>query len=97
MNNSTQRELNQFALSRKFNSGFGLELTVKDLSIALRLGREAAAPAPFSAQCREIRFAAAASLCCERDHPAAVRFSEMLAAAERNVPLIELERYSNTL
>lgn len=37
MNNSTQKKFRQFVLSGKYNAGFGLELMVKDLGIALGL------------------------------------------------------------
>ena len=40
MNNSTQKKFKQFVLSRKFDSGFSLDLLVKDLSIAMGVGRE---------------------------------------------------------
>jgi 3-hydroxyisobutyrate dehydrogenase len=80
MNNSTQRKLKQFVLSRKFNSGFGLDLMVKDLSIALQVGRETQTPAPLAAQTRELWAAAAALLGPGQDHTDAARFSEALAA-----------------
>lgn len=35
MNNSTQKKFKQFVLSREFNAGFGLDLMVKDLGIAI--------------------------------------------------------------
>lgn len=88
MNNSTQRKLSQFVLSRKFNSGSGLDLMVKDLSIALQLGRETATPVPFAAQCREMWAAAASMLGPGQDHTAAARFSEMLAASELSSPQV---------
>ncbi|MBU8546587.1 MULTISPECIES: NAD(P)-dependent oxidoreductase [Roseomonadaceae] len=84
MNNSTQRKLKQFVLSRKFNSGFGLDLMVKDLSIALQVGRETATPTPLAAQTREMWAAAAALLGPGQDHTDAARFSEALAAGELN-------------
>ena len=82
MNNSTQKKLKQFVLSRGFDSGFGLDLMVKDLTIALQVGRETATPAPLAAQTRELWAAAAAMLGPGQDHTAAARFSEALAAAE---------------
>lgn len=82
MNNSTQRKLKQFVLSRKFNSGFGLDLMVKDLSIALQVGRETSTPAPLAAQTRELWAAAAALLGPGQDHTDIARFSEALAADE---------------
>src|ERR1019366_5514006 len=36
MNNSTQKKLKQFVLSRRFNDGFTMGLLAKDLSISLR-------------------------------------------------------------
>jgi 3-hydroxyisobutyrate dehydrogenase len=81
MNNSTQKKLKQFVLSRSFDSGFGLDLMVKDLTIALDVGRDGAVPAPFSALCRELWASAAAQLGKGQDHTAIARFSERLAGA----------------
>ena len=79
MNNSTQRKFKQFVLSRRFDSGFGLDLMVKDLSIALEIGRDTQTPAPFAALCRELWSSAAAVLGPGQDHTAAARLSETLA------------------
>ena len=79
MNNSTQKKLKQFVLSRKFDSGFGLDLMVKDLSIALEVGRNGAAPTPFSALCREMWASAASLLGKGQDHTAIAKLSEALA------------------
>jgi 3-hydroxyisobutyrate dehydrogenase len=79
MNNTTQRKLKQFVLSRKFDSGFGLDLMVKDLSIALEVGRDNAAPTPFAALCREMWAGAAATLGKGQDHTAIAKLSEQLA------------------
>src|SRR3954452_9463922 len=48
MNNSTQKKMRQFVLSRRFDAGFGIGLMVKDLSIALEVGRETGTPTPFA-------------------------------------------------
>ncbi|MDA8247695.1 MAG: NAD(P)-dependent oxidoreductase [Rhodospirillales bacterium] len=82
MNNSTQRKFRQFVLSRRFDSGFGLDLMVKDLSIALQIGRDTATPAPFAAMCRELWAAAAAMLGEGHDHTELARLSERLAGTE---------------
>lgn len=82
MNNSTQKKFRQFVLSRRFDSGFSLDLMVKDLGIATGLGRETGTPAPFAALCREMWAAAAAMLGPGQDHTAAARLSERLAASE---------------
>jgi 3-hydroxyisobutyrate dehydrogenase len=82
MNNSTQKKFKQFVLSRRFDSGFGLDLMVKDLSIALEVGRDTQTPTPFAALCRELWSSAAALLGPGQDHTAAARLSEQLAGAE---------------
>lgn len=81
MNNSTQKKFRQFVLSRAFNSGFGLDLMVKDLSIATGLGREVGVPAPFANMCREM-WAAAAAGGAGQDHTELARFCERLAGLE---------------
>jgi 3-hydroxyisobutyrate dehydrogenase len=82
MNNSTQKKFRQFVLSREFNSGFGLDLMVKDLSIALQIGRDTATPTPFAALCRELWAAAGVVLGKGADHTALAKFAETLAGSE---------------
>jgi 3-hydroxyisobutyrate dehydrogenase len=82
MNDSTRRKLKEFVLSRRFDSGFGLDLMVKDLSIALEIGRDSHTPAPFAALCRELWASAASLLGPGQDHTAAARLSEQLAQTE---------------
>jgi 3-hydroxyisobutyrate dehydrogenase len=79
MNNSTQRKFKEYVLSRRFDAGFGLDLMVKDLSIALEVGRETATPTPFAALCREMWAAAAAMLGPGADHTAVARLSEQMS------------------
>ena len=79
MTNSSQKKFKQFVLSRRFDSGFGLDLMVKDLSIALEVGRDGGVPAPLSALCRELWAAAAVSLGPGEDHTAVAKFSEHMA------------------
>jgi len=79
MNNSTQKKFKQFVLSRRFDSGFSLELMVKDLSIALEVGRDNAVPTPFAALCREMWAAAAVSLEPGEDHTGVAKLPERLA------------------
>jgi 3-hydroxyisobutyrate dehydrogenase len=79
MNNSTQNKLKQFVLSRRFDSGFGLDLMVKDLSIALEVARDGSAATPFSALCREMWASAASMLGKGQDHTAIAKLSEALA------------------
>ncbi len=82
MNNSTQKKFRQFVLSRQFDSGFSLELMVKDLSIALELARGGVVPAPFAAQCRELWSAASTLLGPGQDHTAMAKLPEALAGME---------------
>lgn len=78
MNNSTQKKFKEYVLSRRFDAGFGLDLMVKDLSIALEVGRETTTPAPFSALCREMWLAAATSLGPGVDHTAVAKMLEQM-------------------
>lgn len=84
MNNATQKKFRQFVLSRTFDSGFGLDLMVKDLSIATGIGRDTATPAPFAALCREMWASAAALLGPGQDHTDLARLCEQLAGSELN-------------
>jgi 3-hydroxyisobutyrate dehydrogenase len=86
MNNSTQKKFKQFVLSGKFNSGFGLDLMVKDLSIALGIAHETGTPTPFSALCRELWAASAQLLGPNQDHTAVAKLSERLAGDSLSEP-----------
>lgn len=79
MTNSSQKKFKQFVLSRRFDSGFGLDLMAKDLSIALEVGRDTATPTPFAALCREMWASAAVLLGPGQDHTAVAQLSEKLA------------------
>lgn len=79
MNNSTQKKFRQFVLSRRFDAGFGLDLMVKDLSIAVDLAKETSAATPFAACCREMWAAAAVALGSGQDHTAMALWSESIA------------------
>lgn len=82
MNNATQKKFKQFVLSRQFNSGFGLDLMVKDLSIALEVARANGVAAPFSNLCRELSASAQGLLGPGQDHTALAKLSEALAGVE---------------
>lgn len=81
-NNSTENKFKQYIISRAFNSGFSLDLMVKDLTTAVELARETGTPIPFSAACREIWAAAQSMLDKEADHTAVVRWFEEMAKSE---------------
>ncbi|MCD8536547.1 MAG: NAD(P)-dependent oxidoreductase [Burkholderiaceae bacterium] len=79
MNNSTQKKFKQYVLSGKYNAGFGLDLMVKDLGIALGLARETQTPAAFSALCYEMWVASAQMLGAGQDHTAVAKLVQTLA------------------
>ncbi len=85
-NNSTEKKFRQFVLSRSFDSGFALDLMVKDLSIALEVARETGTAAPFAALCRELWAAAGATLGPGQDHTAMAQLSERLAGTVLGEP-----------
>jgi 3-hydroxyisobutyrate dehydrogenase len=82
MNNSTQKKFKQFVLSRRFDSGFGLDLMVKDLSIALEVARASGVAVPFANLCRELSASAQALLGPGQDHTALAKLSEALAGVQ---------------
>jgi 3-hydroxyisobutyrate dehydrogenase len=82
MSNSSQKKFKQFVLSRQFNAGFGLDLMVKDLGIAMGVARDTNTPAPVSALVREMWAAAQAMLGPGQDHTAMAKLPETLAGTE---------------
>ncbi|MBO0710526.1 MAG: NAD(P)-dependent oxidoreductase [Acetobacteraceae bacterium] len=86
MNNSTQKKFKQYVLSRKFDAGFTLGLLVKDLSIAMEVGRETATPTPFAALCREMAASAMTMLGANADHTELAKLSERLAGEALGEP-----------
>jgi 3-hydroxyisobutyrate dehydrogenase len=82
MTNSSQRKIKQFVLSRSFGSGFGLDLMVKDLTIALEVARDTKTAVPLSALCREMWLSAAQMLGPGEDHTAITKMSELFANAK---------------
>jgi 3-hydroxyisobutyrate dehydrogenase len=81
VNNTTQKKLKPFVLSRRFDSGFGLDLMVKDLSIALGLADDGHVIAPLAAMTRNL-WAAALTERIGPDHTDAARFCERLAGLD---------------
>jgi 3-hydroxyisobutyrate dehydrogenase len=86
MNNATQKKFKQQVLSRAFNSGFGLDLMLKDVSIALGVAKDTGTPAPFAALLRELSAACAAMLGPGADHTELAKLSERLSGTELGQP-----------
>ncbi len=82
LNHATRNKFKQRVFSRPFDSGFGLDLMVKDLDIALGLARETRTPVPFAAQAREIWAAAGLNLGPGQDHTDLVRWLEQTTKTE---------------
>ena len=82
MNNSTLNKFHRFILSRAFDSGFSLDLMVKDLKTALEVARSSGTPAPIAEACVEAWSEAQAALGPGLDHTAVVRYWEKMAGTE---------------
>ncbi|QOZ80560.1 NAD(P)-dependent oxidoreductase [Bradyrhizobium sp. CCBAU 53351] len=78
MSNSSQKKLHQFVLSGAFNSGFSLDLMVKDVNAAMAIVNEHRVYAPISIRCAEIWQEAARVLGPGQDHTAVAKAVEML-------------------
>jgi 3-hydroxyisobutyrate dehydrogenase len=82
MNNSTLNKFHQFILSRTFDSGFSLDLMVKDLKTALEVARSTGSPARLAGACLQAWSEAQAALGPGLDHTAVVRHWENLSGTE---------------
>ena len=69
-------------LTRGFDSGFSIELMVKDLVIALEIARQQGLNVPFASLCRDLWGGASALLGPGTDHTAVTLMSERLGGAE---------------
>ena len=86
MNNATKVKLKQFVLSRSYGSGFGLDLMVKDLGIALGLADAGELDVPLSQALVSLWRDAADRLGPGRDHTEIARYSEQVAGVELAAP-----------
>lgn len=77
MSNSSLKKMHQFVLSRRFDSGFGLDLMVKDLGNAKAMASELDLSAPLSDRCIEIWQEAAVTLGRGQDHTEVVKALEI--------------------
>ena len=81
-NNSTERKVAPFVLTRSFDAGFSAELMLKDVRTALDLARSTGTPAPLSTTTLALWREATASLEPGADHTAVVRWFERQAGLE---------------
>lgn len=81
-NHATKVKISRYVLSRAFDSGFALDLMVKDLRTALDLARDTKTPAPLSATCLEEWQAAAEHLGAGADHTQIAAYVETQAGVE---------------
>jgi len=82
MNNSTLNKFHQFVFPRAFESGFSLDLMVKDLRTAMEVARASGSPVPLGEACLEAWTEAQTALGPGADHTAVVRYWEKLAGTE---------------
>jgi len=82
MNNATLNKFHRFILSRAFDSGFSLDLMVKDLKTAPEVAHSSGTPAPVAEACVAVWSEAQAVLGPGLDHTAVARYWEQLAGTE---------------
>ena len=75
-NHATEVKLEKFVLSRAFDSGFSLQLMVKDLRTALDLAHETGTPVPIGASALEEWTAALRTLDAGADHTEVAAYVE---------------------
>lgn len=81
-NNATENKLKQYILSRAFNSGFSLDLMVKDVNAARDLARGLGVPAPELEDVSALFAQASQKLGKGADHTAIFAYLESLGAGE---------------
>ncbi|MGH8675552.1 MAG: NAD-binding protein, partial [Burkholderiales bacterium] len=79
MNNSTKAKFKQFVLSGSYQSGFALDLMVKDIGIALDVAKDLDVDVPFSKLCQSIWNSAQADLGKGHDHTEVAKFAAKTA------------------
>jgi 3-hydroxyisobutyrate dehydrogenase len=79
MNNSTKVKFKQYVLSGSWQSGFALDLMVKDIGIALDMAGNLDVDVPFSKMCRSIWKSAQSDLGPGRDHTEVAKFAAKTA------------------
>jgi 3-hydroxyisobutyrate dehydrogenase len=75
-NNATDNKVEQYLLNRAFNSGFALDLLLKDVTTAEDLATDLALDAPWLKTCRALLDQATQALDPGADHTAAFAFLE---------------------
>lgn len=85
-NQSTEVKYGRYVLSRAFDSGFAMQLMVKDLRIALDIAHEAGVPAPMCASALEEWSAAIGTLGSEADHTEIAEYVEQRAGVQLAEP-----------
>ena len=80
--NSTRRKLAPYVLSGTFDSGFGLDLLVKDIDTALEIIEDEGLTRPLSALTRDLWRAARESLGAARDHVEYARYAAIRAGSD---------------
>ena len=82
MTHATLNKMRQFVLTRSYDSGFAMDLMLKDMDIALGIARETETPVPVAEHCREIWDRARQDLGPGQDQMALTRWIEKEAKAD---------------
>lgn len=85
-NHATRVKMAQFVLSRSFDTGFSLQLMVKDLRTALDLAQETGTPTPVAAACLQEWTAARRTLPGDADHTHIAAYVEARSGVEFHAP-----------
>jgi len=85
-NQATEVKYGRYVLSRSFDSGFAMQLMVKDLRIALDIAHEAGVPVPISEGAVEEWIAAIATLGIKADHTEIAQYVEQRAGVRLTEP-----------
>jgi 3-hydroxyisobutyrate dehydrogenase len=83
-NNATDNKVEQYLLNRAFDSGFALDLLLKDVGTAEDLATDLALDAPWLKTCRDLLDQAAQALDPGADHTAAFAFLEQRLTGRDN-------------
>lgn len=82
MTHATLNKMRQFVFTRSYDSGFAMDLMLKDMDIALGIARETGTPIPVAEHCREIWGRARQDLGAGQDQMAMTRWVEHQAKAD---------------
>ena len=82
MTHATLNKMRQFVFTRSYDSGFAMDLMLKDMDIALGIARDTETPVPVAEHCREVWARARKDLGPGQDQMALTRWIEQQCRTE---------------